>query len=183
MKFTVPEPEKKTDRSIDGAATTLRTLDRDDVQSVALLHSQLNEQDRYLRFFTTNPKYVAALAESLTQQSERELSIGAFEHGRLVGVANYVINQDGHTAEVAILVAHADHQRGVGTMLLKALAESAIRNGITRLTADVLAENHALLVMLRELELPHKINHTDREVLNLEVELRPAARPHVAQVI
>ncbi|MFA4081912.1 hypothetical protein [Mycobacteroides salmoniphilum] len=67
MKFTVPEPEKKTDRSIDGTATTLRTLDRDDVQSVALLHSQLNEQDRYLRFFTTNPKYVAALAESLTQ--------------------------------------------------------------------------------------------------------------------
>ncbi|WP_338121627.1 GNAT family N-acetyltransferase [Mycobacteroides salmoniphilum] len=109
--------------------------------------------------------------------------MGSFEHGRLVGVANYVINQDGHTAEVAILVAHADHQRGVGTMLLKALAESAIRNGITRLTADVLAENHALLVMLRELELPHKINHTDREVLNLEVELRPAARPHVAQVI
>lgn len=171
MSVIVSDFGQRARKSFDGSTITVRTLDHDDVQSVTALHCELNDQDRYLRFFTTNPKSVTALAESLTQQSNQQLSIGAFEGGRLVGAANYVINQDGHSAEVAILVAHADHQRGVGTMLLKCLAEHAVRNGITRLTADVLAENHALLVMLRELELPQKIDHTDGAVLHLAIEL------------
>jgi len=173
MNLAASDSEQKTGKSIDGSMITVRTLNRDDIQSLTALHSELNDQDRYLRFFTTHPKDVAAIAESLTRQSAQQLSIGAFEHGRLIGVANYVINQSGHTAEVAILVARADHQRGVGTLLVKCLAESARRNGIPRFTADVLAENHALLVMLRELRLLHKIDHTDREVLHLTVELSP----------
>ncbi|WP_078316471.1 GNAT family N-acetyltransferase [Mycobacterium sp. D16Q16] len=173
MNVTVADTEQKIGKSFDGAAITVRKLNRDDIRSVTFLHSGLNDRDRYLRFFTTRPKDVAAISESLTQQSRQQLSIGAFEHGRLVGVAHYVVNRDGRTAEVAILVARDDHQRGVGTMLLKCLTESAIRNGIKRFTADVLAENHTLVVMLRELELPHKIDHTDREVLHLVVELSP----------
>lgn len=157
-------------RRIDGSSITLRQLTSQDANAVAELHSKLTEQDRYLRFFTTHPTGLGGLADALTAQSKNQLSVGAFSQQQLVGVANCSVVQ-GDSAEVALVVAHDNQHHGIGTMLLKRLTELALRNGITRFTADVLTENHALLDMLRELRLPHTVNKTDRDVLHLSAEL------------
>ncbi|WP_232785245.1 GNAT family N-acetyltransferase [Mycobacteroides chelonae] len=163
-------------QSIDRSPIALRQLTHQDARAVADLHDQLTEQDRYMRFFSTHPKDLGDLTDSLTTQSKRQLSVGAFDGRRLIGIANYAISR-ATSAEVALVVAHADQHRGIGTMLLKHLAELALRNGITRFTADVLTENHALLVMLRELRLRYTVNKTDRDVLHLSTELTTLTSP------
>ena len=46
---------------------------------------------------------------------------------------------------MAVVVAHNEHLRGVGTALLRQLAEIATKNGLHHLFAEVLAENHLML--------------------------------------
>lgn len=109
-------------QSIDRSPIALRQLTHQDARAVADLHDQLTEQDRYMRFFSTHPKDLGDLTDSLTTQSKSQLSVGAFDGRRLIGVANYAISR-ANSAEVALVVAHADQHRGIGTMLLKHLAE------------------------------------------------------------
>lgn len=154
-----------------GASVTLRRLTHDDASEVADLHAGLPELDRYRRFFSTHPVDAVALAESLTVQSQLGETVGAFKYGRLIGVANYARCDQAQSADVAIVVAHAEQQRGVGTMLMRYLAELAVGKGITQLTADFLADNHLILGMFRELGLSHTIEHTDREVLHASIDL------------
>ena len=52
------------------------------------------------------------------------------------------------------VVAHQDHLRGVATAMLRHLAEAARRSGIRYFVADVLAENHAMLKVVRDAGWP-----------------------------
>jgi Acetyltransferase (GNAT) family len=84
-------------------------------------------------------------------------AIGAFDAGRLIGVANYVVAKDDpHAAEVAIAVAHDDHRAGVGTALFKQLGQIAASHGIRCFTADVLAENNLMRQVVRDIGWPRK---------------------------
>jgi ribosomal protein S18 acetylase RimI-like enzyme len=70
-------------------------------------------------------------------------------------VANYVVDRDDpQSAEVAIAVAHDDHQVGVGTALLEHLAQAAIAHGIRHFTAYVLATNDVMLQVLSDTRWP-----------------------------
>ena len=90
-----------------------------------------------------HPTYVGEWALSLTAP-KRASSLGAFESGELIGVANYVeLDQPGR-AEIAVVVAHEQHARGVGTALLQKLGRIAHRAGLRHFVADVLAENYAM---------------------------------------
>ncbi|SKH37825.1 N-acetyltransferase GCN5 [Mycobacteroides abscessus subsp. bolletii] len=157
--------------SSGGASVILRRLTHDDASAVADLHAGLPDLDRYRRFFSTHPVDTAALAESLTVQSTLRETVGAFEHGQLIGVANYVGRGSAHSAEIAIVVAHARQLRGVGTMLLKYLAELALRKGISQFTADFLADNYPILNMLKDLAPGQAVDHTGRDVLHISIDL------------
>ena len=73
----------------DGAAATLRRLGPDDADAVVALAESLTGEEKYLRFFTTHPGYLPQWATSLTDSALTSVAIGAFDHGELVGVANY----------------------------------------------------------------------------------------------
>jgi GNAT superfamily N-acetyltransferase len=141
-----------TARLLDGRVVSLRRFDADDAEAVLALHQHLSDQDRYFRFFTLQPVQLAELVGALTEPPDGMCALGAFDAGRLIGVAHYVlVPEDPKAAELAIVVAHEDHSRGVGTALLKQLARVARDHGIGRFVADVLGENHLMLMVVFDL--------------------------------
>lgn len=141
-----------TARLLDGRVVSLRRLHPEDAAAVLSLHQHLTAHDRYFRFFTVQPVQLDDLVGKLTEPPEGLCAIGAFDADRLIGVAHYVLVRDTpKAAEFAIVVAHEDHSQGVGTALLEQLARVARAHGIGRFVADVLGENHLMLMVVFDL--------------------------------
>ena len=155
---------------LDGAVMLLRRLDAHDAKAVEAFHSDLTDRDRYWRFFVIHPGFLHTFASKLVENNPTNYAIGAFEAGRLIGVANYIRSNDPEVADVAIAVAHEDHLRGVATAMLRHLGEVARSNGIRYFVADILAENHALLNVLRDADWPYERISTNT-VLHIRVDL------------
>lgn len=71
---------------------------------------------------------------------------------------------------MAVVVAHDEHLRGVGTALLRELGLIARRNGLHHFVADVLAENYLILRLLSDAGWP-SARHLDGPVLHIEIDL------------
>jgi RimJ/RimL family protein N-acetyltransferase len=155
---------------VDGAEATLRTLHPDDYDAVINLSVYLSAEERYQRFFTVHPTYIGEWALSLTKPAEAIVALGAFESGELIGVANYAELTRPGECEIAVVVAHEQHERGVGTALLKALDHIAKDAGLHRFVADVLFENYAMRRVLHDAGW-HTTQHRDGPVLSVEVDL------------
>jgi RimJ/RimL family protein N-acetyltransferase len=155
---------------LDGSVVSLRRLAPDDVESVIRLYETLSDDECYLRFFTLHPADLQARARSLTGGSTEHYALGAFDCGKLIGVANYGACKTPGDAEVAVVVAHEEHLRGVGTALLRRLGKAARRRGIHRFVAEVLVENHLMLRVLADAGWPCT-RRLDGAVLHIEVDL------------
>jgi RimJ/RimL family protein N-acetyltransferase len=157
----------------DGSAVLLRRLDAADIDAVIALHDALSDHERYLRFFAPRPPCLKTCARKLTGRSDKGYALGAFESGELIGVANYVVCHEDQTAEVALVVAHNDHLRGVGTALLRRLSHIAHSNAIQHFVADVLAENRLMRNVLRDAGWHTTSN--DGNVLHVDIDLAKVA--------
>jgi L-amino acid N-acyltransferase YncA len=155
----------------DGATVVLRPLDPSDIDAVATLHRTLSDRETYSRFFTSHPVSLKILADRLTDCDDGNLSLGAFEAGQLIGVANYALCGKPATADVAVVIAHEDHLRGVGTVLLRRLAEIARENGIRHLVADILASNDAMFRVLHDAGLHPQHKDYACGVVHLDIDL------------
>jgi GNAT superfamily N-acetyltransferase len=155
---------------LDGRLISLRRLEIDDAEAVVALHQHLSDHDRYFRFFTLNPAHLDELVSKLTEPTVGQYALGAFDGDRLIGVANYAVSADPTVADIAILVAHEDHSHGVGTTLLKRLAQIARAHGVRRFAADVLAVNHLMLAVFSDLGWPRE-RMNDGSVLHLDIDL------------
>lgn len=162
--------EPTTAELVDGSVIALRGLERSDTEAIVNLYESLTDQERYFRFFAMHPAYLDEWARVIAEPSEDQVSLGAFSSGRLLGVANYVACQQPGDAEVAVVVAHAEHFRGVGTALLRRLGQIARENGLRRLVADVLWENHLMLQVLSDIGWPYT-RHLDGSVLHIAIDL------------
>ena len=149
----------------------MRRLRADDAEPVMALHQHLSDHDRYYRFFTLQPVQLDEIVGQLTERAHGRYALGAFDAGRLIGVAHYaLVRDDPKAAEFAIVVAHEDHSLGVGTALLKHLARIARARGIGRFIADVLGENHLMLMVV--FDLGWRCESADYgSVRHLEIEL------------
>jgi RimJ/RimL family protein N-acetyltransferase len=166
----MPADASSTATLLDGTVITVRPLRTDDYDAVLRLASELNGEERYQRFFTIHPTYIGEWALSLTAPAEGIAALGAFDREELLGVANYAELPESGEAEIAVVVAHEQHKRGVGTLLLRALGVLAHRAGIHRFVADVLTENHAMRAVIKDAGWP-VVQHCDRAVLAIEVNL------------
>ena len=155
---------------LDGRQISLRRLDIDDAEAVAALHQHLSDHDRYFRFFTLNPAHLDEVVSKLIDPTVGEYALGAFDGDRLIGIANYAVSADPTVADIAIVVAHEDHSHGVGTTLLKRLAQIARAHGIRRFAADVLAVNHLMLAVFSDLGWPRERMNSGT-VLHLDIDL------------
>ena len=55
------------------------------------LHQHLSDHDRYFRFFTLQPVELHELVGKLTEPADGLCALGAFDAGRLIGVAHYAL--------------------------------------------------------------------------------------------
>ncbi len=69
----------------------------------------------------------------------------------LIGVARYVRDKTGDSAEFALVVADSWQGRGIGSRLLGKLIEAAHRRRVKRLYGDILATNRPMLELARKL--------------------------------
>lgn len=155
---------------IDGSVILLRQLEPRDTDEIFRLYESLTDEERYLRFFTMHPAHLEERARSIAGRSDDQYSLGAFSAGKLLGVANYGACERSGYAEVAVVVAHAEHLRGVGTALLRRLGEIARKDGLHHLVAEVLSENHLMLRVLSDSGWPCT-RHLEGSVLHVKIDL------------
>jgi acetyltransferase len=131
----------------------------DDIDRELAFLQTLTPETLYLRL-----QYVAS--EPTRHEVERLLdldyiarfALGAFIAGstgeELVGVSRYARIEDSNRAECAIVVGDAWQGRGLGTELIRTLADAARRAGITHLEGTALPENQRILHWARRFGFP-----------------------------
>lgn len=138
-----------------GDTVQVRPIRRTDAPALAEGVSRLSEQSRHRRFHSPMPRLSERMLEYLTDIDHHDhealvaLPSGSTE---IIGVARF-IRWAGtpDTAEMAVVVADDWQRRGLGAMLLRALARRANEVGIDHFTAEILAENTAILGLVTQL--------------------------------
>jgi RimJ/RimL family protein N-acetyltransferase len=135
----------------DGSKALIRPIRPEDRWRIADGLKLLSPRSRYLRFHADLEAFTDAQLTYLTEVDHHDHEAWvALDPDDLdapgMGVARYVRLEDDPTvAEAAVTVVDAYQGRGVGTTLLRALAASAIENGVRTFRNYVLAENEEML--------------------------------------
>lgn len=168
----------------DGSALSMRTLRPTDRKALVALFKRCSPETiryRFLRMVTSLPDSQLDQLVSVDGQrhvalvvTEGEAQIDNFE--KIVAVGRYFVLDDRPTAaEVSFLVEDAWQRRGIGTILLDALAEIARDHGIERFAADVLADNRTMLSVFRKAgytlssNISYGVTHLEFPILYSEI--------------
>jgi acetyltransferase len=135
----------------DGLEVGLRPIHPDDRDALVEGFAGLSEHSRYHRFLTPMTHLSDRQARYLTeidQVNHFAWGVGIRDGNgplRGIGVARYVREaSDPSAAEIAVAIADPYQGRGIGTLLVRALAVVAETHGIERLTGFMLNENRAM---------------------------------------
>jgi GNAT superfamily N-acetyltransferase len=133
-----------------GGEVTIRPLRSGDTAPVVHVFERLGPESRRLRFGGGKKCLTERELEVLaTVDGRRHVLIG-YAGGEPIGVARLARDADDPTtAEVAFAVVDAWQGKGVGTVLMEALAGDARAAGIRHLRASILAENKASLALMK----------------------------------
>jgi GNAT superfamily N-acetyltransferase len=143
------DPRPELIRLRDGSSVTVRAAVALDEPALRTFLKGLSSEARRLRFFTGAADLDCAARLAAATGAGRYGLIAHDHTGLPVGHAIY-IQLDETRAEVAVEVADELYGRGLGTILIARLAAVAEDHGITRLVAEVLPENHAMLDVFRD---------------------------------
>ena len=153
----------------DGSVGVIRPLRLTDRDALFALHDEVGLESLRLRFFSPSREAGHAYVDHLLAQhdSGQVLALGLWHRHALVGLAT--AERLGDEAEVAFLVADELRGHGVGTLLLEHLAAAARTAGVRRFTAEVLAENGAMIRVF--IDAGFEITrHLDRGVVTVEMD-------------
>ena len=168
----------------DGTPLQLRLGTSADRDELAAGFARLSPESRVARFFTGMPRLSELFLDHLVDVDEsRHVAIVAQDMSRMsdvdgqskglgVGVARYIVsNTDETRAELAVAVIDEYHGRGIGHLLLDALIDHAVGNGITTGTATVLSDNTKMLRLLASMGATPRRDPDDRTILTVEIPL------------
>jgi GNAT superfamily N-acetyltransferase len=136
----------------DGTPVRIRAVRADDDRRLVAAFGKLEPESVYTRFFSFKDRLTPADLERLHAVDGRRgaaivVTLAADEDTLIAG-ASYTVHPgpDGlPSAEVAFTTEEDYQGKGIARLLLEALAGIARAHGITRLDAEVLAENRAML--------------------------------------
>lgn len=143
-------PQLVTLRSSD--VVRIRPIRPDDAAALGRAYASLGEQSRYRRFFTVMPELPEATLKAAVEVDhvDHEALVALpLLSAEIVGECRFIrLPDQPGTAEVGVTVADAWQGRGLGSALLARLGERAAEAGIEYFTAEILAENRAMLALL-----------------------------------
>lgn len=142
----------------DGCRLTLRFIRPDDADELRRGFAHLSRESRYRRFLSEVSTLTDEMIDYLTKiDGQNHVAVVATtdspdlktEVG--LGVARFIrLNDEPEVAEAAVTVADEAQGRGIGRLLLIALAKLAIERGIKTIRAEVLASNEPMRKLLSE---------------------------------
>ena len=135
----------------DGSTLIIRPTGPEDYEPVRRLHEAMSSDNLYFRFFTMSRVSAEQEARRVCLEGRPgTVALVGLLGDELAGVASYEPAGDGVAAEVALAVADGMHRRGVATLLLEHLVSLARAYGVKAFTAEVLADNYAVLHVLTD---------------------------------
>jgi acetyltransferase len=153
----IPADDTKALRLRDGTELVVRRLRPDDRPMLQNLLARLSQRSRYQRFATAVRELSKEQIQYLTEvDNQHHVALVAVDRREgketAVGIARYIRNdQDPELAEVAVTVMDSFQGRGLGTLLLTILAESARLLGVNRFYAFACCDNLPVLKLVREI--------------------------------
>ncbi len=170
MASLAPETDRYAADALlrDGQSVHIRGIRPDDKERLREHFRSLGRQSVHNRFFSCKADLTDAELRYFTELDfDRHVGLCAVrqQEGReeILGVARYVVLDEGgsHRAEMAVAVSDEHQGRGIGTVLLDHLARIALAHGIQEIEADILEGNDRMLRMLRHSGLPTRTSGGD----------------------
>ncbi|GGL18924.1 bifunctional acetate--CoA ligase family protein/GNAT family N-acetyltransferase [Planomonospora parontospora] len=172
----------------DGGTAHVRPIRPADADRLRTFYSRLSEESIYFRFFGPRPRLSDREVTRFTNVDYVDrVALIATIGTEMVAVIRYD-RIDAEEAEVAFLVEDAHQGRGVASVLLEHLAETARENGIARFVADVLPANQKMMGVLKQAGYTAQSRFADG-VVRMTLDLTPtetsqavtASREHRAE--
>lgn len=143
----------------DGTALTIRPIRPEDEPQLVRFHESLSERTVYLRYLQALQLDQRIAHERLLRicfnDYDRELALVAEEPpesgSQIVGITRMTRLRGTTEAEMALIVSDQFQHRGVGRALLTRLIQVAEQEGVTRLHADIAADNQVMQALCRSL--------------------------------
>ncbi len=165
----------------DGTRVLVRPLLYSDRFDLAEGYEKLSSESQRLRFFSAPPELSESDLEHLTVLDYRDnFALAAFDLDAAVrpgiAVARYArVSGRPEWAEAAVAVTDACQHRGIGTMLLRLLADRGRENGIEVFVSYVLWENEEVIDGLRAAGA--RVVPDEPGVARVEIDLPTAIEP------
>lgn len=150
-----------------GVEIVLRPIRKEDEQLLGSFAEYLSPEALYHRFFRhiqPSRDLLHRLADiDETKQAAILALIKKQDREEIAGVGRCFMEQQEASGEIIITVRDDYHNKGVGKEILASLIALARKRGLKRLTAQVLADNVAMLRLIRsfegtEYEIQRRIN-------------------------
>jgi RimJ/RimL family protein N-acetyltransferase len=171
------------DKLKGGTEVTIRAIRPDDGPSLLDAFGKLDRESIYRRFFSPKKELSAADLEQLTEVDfSRVVALvvtmrdDGFE--TLIAGGRYAVEPGDRPrgGELAFLTGEAYRGRGIAGLLLRHLVLIAQKAGLSRLEADVLAENQPMLNVFRRCGLP-MTQRRDGNVVHVTLSLKSGEIP------
>ncbi|HWX20566.1 MAG TPA: bifunctional acetate--CoA ligase family protein/GNAT family N-acetyltransferase [Candidatus Binatia bacterium] len=137
-----------------GAHITIRPIQPEDEPLLVRFHETLSEESVYYRYFSQLKLDQRIAHERLTRMCfndyDREIALVAefkdpkTKHNEILGVGRLSKARGLNEAEFALIISDRWQGQGLGTELLKRLVHIGRDEKLDRITANILAENHAM---------------------------------------
>jgi GNAT superfamily N-acetyltransferase len=159
-----PKELRTTHLLSDGTQVLFRPIHPTDERDMRDLFYELSEQSKFYRFMSQIKRVPRSQIEDFVYVDHRsEVTIvGVLKeaHGEdIIAVGSYYLDTKTNKAEVAFTVIDQWQRRGIGTYMLKFLAQIARRNGISGFTAEVLPENKGMQAVFNHSEFKVSSHH------------------------
>jgi acetyltransferase len=143
----------------NGVPVSIRPIRPEDEPFMVRFHESLSEESVYYRYFSQLKLDQRVAHERLTRMCfndyDREIALVA-EHKNaktgkvdIMGVGRLSKARGLNEAEFALIISDRYQRQGLGTELLKRLVHIGREEKLERITANILAENHAMQVVAK----------------------------------